>query len=230
MTKILAISDIHGEENENLYTYLNNNDIDLVLILGDITDFGPLEFVDTFINKIADCGVDVIAIPGNCDPTGICNAITDAGAFCLHNNIVAYGDAILFGYGGSNPTPFDTPGEIQDDKIYANVYDLLANYDYVYNAEVPVVKILVTHAPPFNTDADRIENGEHVGSQGILKSIHEFEPHISLCGHVHEAQSLSKIGKTTDVANPGMLKDDGAVLIDIADGSNYDISIISLDK
>jgi len=45
MTKILAISDIHGEENENLYTYLNNNDIDLVLILGDITNFGPLDFV-----------------------------------------------------------------------------------------------------------------------------------------------------------------------------------------
>ncbi|MEE0942545.1 MAG: metallophosphoesterase, partial [Methanobrevibacter sp.] len=28
MTKILAISDVHGEENENLYNYLNNNDID----------------------------------------------------------------------------------------------------------------------------------------------------------------------------------------------------------
>ena len=35
MVKILAISDVHGEENENLYTYLTNNDIDLVLILGD---------------------------------------------------------------------------------------------------------------------------------------------------------------------------------------------------
>ena len=85
MTKILAISDVHGEENENLYNYLNNNDIDLVLILGDITDFGPLDFVSTFINKVADYDVDVIAIPGNCDPTGICNAINEV-AFCLHNN------------------------------------------------------------------------------------------------------------------------------------------------
>ena len=51
MVKILAISDAHGEENENLYTYLNNNEIDLVLILGDITNFGPLDFVETFINK-----------------------------------------------------------------------------------------------------------------------------------------------------------------------------------
>ena len=228
MTKILAISDIHGEENENLYTYLNNNeDIDLVIILGDITDFGPLDFVGPFIEKIAECGVDVIAIPGNCDPKGICNAINEV-SFCLHNNIIAYGDAILFGYGGSNETPFNTPGEIQDNKIYGDVYELLANYDYVYNENVPKVKILVTHAPPFNTEADKLESGDHVGSQGILKSIHEFEPQINICGHIHEAKSLSKIGITTDVANPGMLKDNGAVLIDVKDGSNYDIDIISL--
>lgn len=230
MTKILAISDVHGEENENLYTYLNNHeDIELVIILGDITDFGPLDFVGPFIEKVADCGVDVIAIPGNCDPKGICNAINEV-SFCLHNNIIAYGDAILFGYGGSNETPFNTPGEIQDNKIYGDVYELLANYDYVYNEKVPKVKILVTHAPPYNTEADKLESGDHVGSAGILKSIHEFEPQINICGHIHEAKSLSKIGITTDVANPGMLKDNGAVLIDIKDGSNYDISLISLDE
>lgn len=229
MTKILAISDVHGEENENLYTYLNNNDIDLVLVLGDITDFGPLDFVGPFLEKIADCGVDVIAIPGNCDPKGICNSINEV-SFCLHNNIIAYGDAILFGYGGSNETPFNTPGEIQDNKIYGDVYELLANYDYVYNDNVSKVKILVTHAPPYNTEADKIGSGDHVGSQGILKSIHEFEPQINVCGHIHEAKSLSKIGITTDVANPGMLRDNGAVLIDIIDGSNYDISLISLDE
>ncbi|WP_296791725.1 metallophosphoesterase [uncultured Methanobrevibacter sp.] len=230
MTKILAISDVHGEENENLYTYLNNHEeIELVIILGDITDFGPLDFVGTFIEKVADCGVDVIAIPGNCDPKGICNAINEV-SFCLHNNIIAYGDAILFGYGGSNETPFNTPGEIQDNKIYGDVYELLANYDYVYNDKVPKVKILVTHAPPYNTEADKLESGDHVGSAGILKSIHEFEPQINICGHIHEAKSLSKIGITTDVANPGMLKDNGAVLIDIKDGSDYDISLISLDE
>ena len=96
------------------------------------------------------------------------------------------------------------------------------------NKEVSKVKILVTHAPPYNTCADLTESGDHVGSQGILKSIHEFEPNINICGHIHEAKSLCKIGTVTDVANPGMLKDNGAVLIDIEDGSNYEISIISL--
>ena len=61
MTKILAISDVHGEENENLYSYLNNNDIDLVIILGDITDFGPLDFVSTFINSITNSSRVTIA-------------------------------------------------------------------------------------------------------------------------------------------------------------------------
>ena len=228
MTKILAISDVHGEENKNLYDYLNNNDIDLVLILGDITDFGPLEFANTFLDKVSACGVDVMAIPGNCDPAGICNVI-DESAFCLHNNVVVYDDVILFGFGGSNPTPFNTPGEHDDKDIYSGIYELLSIYRDVRNTDVSKIEILVTHAPPFNTDADKIDNGEHVGSSGIQKSIHEFEPDINLCGHIHEARSVSKIGDTTDVANPGMLKDNGAVLIDIKDGSNYDLSIISLD-
>ena len=52
--KILAISDVHGEENENLYKYLENNDIDLVIITGDITDFGPLEFVGEFVMQLVN--------------------------------------------------------------------------------------------------------------------------------------------------------------------------------
>ncbi len=89
---------------------------------------------------------------------------------------------------------------------------------------------MVTHAPPYNTGADLTESGDHVGSQGILKSIHEFQPQINICGHIHEAKSISKIGNTTDVANPGMLKDNGAVLIDVGEGADYTIDIISLDE
>ena len=67
-----------------------------------------------------------------------------------------------------------------------------------------------------------------MGSSGVLKVIHEFEPEINLCGHIHEAKSISQIGNTTKVANPGMFKDNGAVLIDVKDNSDFDIEIISL--
>ena len=138
--KILAISDVHGKKSESLINYLKqNDDISLVLIAGDITDFSitefePLSFVKPFIDEIVEeCDVDVFAIPGNCDPAGICNAIKESGpderpAFCLHNQLIAYENVVIMGYGGSNPTPFNTPGEIDDDKIYRHVYELLAEY------------------------------------------------------------------------------------------------------
>ncbi|MDL2246396.1 metallophosphoesterase [Methanobrevibacter sp. OttesenSCG-928-K11] len=226
---ILAISDIHGEENTKLFEYLKNNDIDLVLISGDITDFGPLEFVDTFINKIFDLDCDVIAVPGNCDPSGICNAIKDTEAICLHNNIIYYGDVVIFGYGGSNPTPFNTPGEIDDDKIYASIYELFAEYEFMANEDAKKIKILLTHAPPYNTSADLTSSGDHVGSQGVKKTIHEFQPDISICGHIHEAKSKDKVG-ITEIFNPGMLKNNGAVLIEINDDDlTYNADIISLE-
>lgn len=231
--KILAISDVHGEDNENLYLYLKDNNIDLVLISGDITNFGPLDFVYEFVQKILDCECDVIALPGNCDPNGICNAINESGAFCLHKNIIKYDNddvgVVLVGYGGSNPTPFDTPGEIEDNKIYEDIHELLNEYDYINNYEIPKVKILLTHAPPYNTQADLVGNGEHVGSHAILKAIHEFQPEINICGHIHEAKSIDKIEDKTIVANPGMLKDNGAILVTIGDESDYHLELVDLN-
>ncbi|WP_297981976.1 metallophosphoesterase [uncultured Methanobrevibacter sp.] len=235
--KILAISDIHGKKSEKLLNYIKNEDIQSVLIAGDITDFGitefePLSFVKPFIDEIVDLDVDVFAIPGNCDPAGICNAIKESGpderpAFCLHNQLIAYENVVIMGYGGSNPTPFDTPGEIDDDKIYERVYELLAEYDYIGNDSIPRVTILLTHAPPYDTTADTIESGAHVGSQGVKKPIHEFQPNINICGHVHEAASIDKVGKTT-IANPGALEFGKAVLIEVDEEANYTVDLIEL--
>jgi Icc-related predicted phosphoesterase len=227
LMKILAISDIHSKFNNNLIKYLKNNDIDLVLISGDLTDFGPLEFVNEFIENISDCGADVIAIPGNCDPAGICNAIEETESFCLHNKIIAYGDLIISGYGGSNPTPFDTPGEISDEKIYNDLYYLLKEYNDIANDDVKKITVLLTHAPPYNTKADLVGDNNHVGSQGVKKVIHEFQPNINICGHIHEAKSIDKVGETI-IANPGILENNGAVLIDVDEELNYDLNLISL--
>ena len=225
--KILAVSDIHGKKNENLINYLKNEDISLVLLAGDITNFGPLEFVNEFISELLDCNVEVFAIYGNCDVDGICGAIEDAGAKCIHSKIINYEDITILGYGGSNPTPFDTPCENDDETICNGLYNLFEEYGKTIDEKSSPLSILLTHAPPYNTNADTIEGGAHVGSEAIEKIIKEFQPTVNICGHIHEAISMDTIGATM-VVNPGMLEENHAILLEVDEKSNLDVSIIDL--
>lgn len=65
--------------------------------------------------------------------------------------------------------------------------------------------ILISHSPPYNI-LDKIHSGKHVGSKILLKSIKRYEPKYVLCGHIHEAKSEKKIGKTK-VINLGFYGD-----------------------
>ena len=55
----------------------------------------------------------------------------------------------------------------------------------------PRKTILVTHAPPFKTHLDMIENKRHVGSSAIKKIIEEKQPYLTMHGHIHETVKLS---------------------------------------
>jgi len=49
--KILAFGDLHGNYLKVL-DYLNNNNLDLIIITGDITNFGPAELGEEILNEI----------------------------------------------------------------------------------------------------------------------------------------------------------------------------------
>lgn len=220
--KILQISDVHSEENPKFNSYLENNDIDLVIITGDITNFGPPEFVSKFIDNILSLGIKVQAIPGNCDNPQSIEAIKKSKAIFNHSSIYIDNNICFYGFGGSNPTPFDTPFEFNDEELYENIKSLFGQI----NSNQKMLSILVTHAPPYCCEADKIEDGSHVGSKGIRRIIEEFEPNINLCGHIHEANSLDKIANTV-VANPGMLKNNNGCLIEIADdNSDFKVNLV----
>ncbi len=67
--------------------------------------------------------------------------------------------------------------------------------------------ILVSHAPPKNTNLDHSHEGRRLGSSSIRKFIERYKPLISLHGHIHESPERSgsfrdEVGGTTCV-NPG---------------------------
>lgn len=56
--------------------------------------------------------------------------------------------------------------------------------------------ICIFHAPPYNTNLDILNTGEHIGSLSIRMAIEKNQPYMTLHGHIHETVDMSK--KHTD--------------------------------
>ncbi len=207
--KILAFGDLHGSYLKVL-DYLSGNNLDLIIITGDITDFGPAELGEEILNEISQFNIPLLVIPGNCDPITIHSKIENSKAVNIHGRSVIIKDIGICGFGGSNPTPFNTPLEFEEIQIYEEarkVFKIVSNQKII---------LFITHAPPYGTKTDLLVSGVHVGSKSIRKVIEEFQPTLNICGHIHESKGVDEIG-ITQVINPGELSDGYGCLIHIDD-------------
>lgn len=185
------------------------NHADGVIVLGDITHFGPGRWASEFLSSLPG---KVIAVPGNCDPPLALPDI-EKSSLCLHGKRVKLGNRDFIGYGGSNPTMFKTPNEMPEEHIYRELSALM----------VPDA-VMVLHCPPYGIN-DLTSSGHRGGSMAIKRIVEENNPVLVLAGHIHEARGIVKQDGTLFV-NPGAAKDGYSALLDIGD----DIEVKLLDK
>lgn len=198
--RFLVISDIHGRERVIEWTNRIAKELGTagIIVLGDITRFGPPEWAGHFFESMV---VPVYAIPGNCDPPEVIDVI-ERKAISLHKRKVRVGDVTFVGMGGSNPTMFGTPYELTEDEIERSLRPLMER-DFV----------LVTHTPPLGAN-DMAFSGRRGGSTAIRKLVDEFHPRAVLSGHIHEAPGILREGNTL-LVNPGAAKDARAAIVDM---------------
>ena len=105
--------------------------------------------------------------------------------FCARHGFVNFHGATLdiagthvAGLGYSSPTPFDTPGEYSEDELAARL-EKFVEWE---------PSVLICHAPPLNTELDRIRDGLHAGSRAAREFIEKHQPAYFFCGHIHEAE------------------------------------------
>lgn len=207
--KILVMGDVHGQC-QKIFKYLQENKVDLIILTGDITHFGPEKLGEEILNEICIFDTITLAIPGNCDQTYIYGEIENSNAINIHNKSIILKNIGICGFGGSNTTPFNTPLEFAEMQIYSQLEKLMVEIE---NQEI---RILVTHAPPYNTKADILPSGDHVGSESIRKIIEEFQPNLNVCGHIHESKAIDKIGNTT-IINPGESSQGFACIVELSE-------------
>ncbi|MBW1967212.1 MAG: metallophosphoesterase [Deltaproteobacteria bacterium] len=209
---IIAFGDIHME-----YAGVENitglSKADLVIITGDFTNFGGKKEASTVLDVIRRINPKIYAVPGNMDKASVGDYLDELG-INIHGKGLVVGELGIFGVGGSNLTPFNTPTEFSEEELGD-----IVNRAYQYVTQAPI-KVLVSHTPPFNTATDLIGSGVHVGSTAIRKFIEEKQPDFCLTGHIHESRGKDRIGHTL-ILNPGMLKDPGWIEFSRQDDGSY---------
>ena len=188
-----------------------------VLVSGDITMLGGKMQAEQVLSPLTAGGKQLVALPGNMDKMVVGQWLEEKG-WSLHGCArELFPGIVAMGLGYSPPTPFATPGELPEDTL-ASILEhalkhacTLLEQSGMSDPAGPRL-VLVSHAPPFGTACDRLNNGTPVGSHAVRAFIERHQPALCLCGHIHEARGQDRLG-ATHVLNPGPLDGGGYVLI-----------------
>jgi Icc-related predicted phosphoesterase len=209
--RLVCCGDVHGALGafERIAPALRS--ADLAILTGDLTNFGdPADAARVVAAARRHCP-SVLAVTGNLDMPWVIDALRAEG-ISLHGEGRRFGSLGVFGCGGSNETPMDTPTELPDEEL-GRV--LAAGHAAV--ADAPC-RLMICHTPPFDCALDRLVNGSPVGSPAVRAFIETHAPEVAVVGHIHEGRGIDRIGATT-VVNPGALRDGGYALLDYDEDS-----------
>ena len=199
--KILATADIHGSQ-YRLNIVLKNIEKyspDLVVICGDITQFGPGELAKILLDQIP---LDTLAITGNIDTIDVGQGIENSKA----TNV---GMKRIF----KSKIPF-----VGINKLGLNQLRLIKENNLIDNNSV-----LISHEPPYGAQ-DRVFFGMHGGNKELRNIVDKYHPRLVLCGHIHEDPGFTIIGVTT-VVNCSMGKRGEGAFIEL--NNNISVKMIA---
>ena len=195
--KLLAVADIHGSQ-YRLNLVLKNIERfspDLVIVCGDITQFGPGEIAKNFLDQIP---IETLALKGNIDTADVDKGIDESKATKIEMKRVVKKGIPFIGINGMDPNQLK---DIKEKKL------------------LDKSSVLVSHEPPFGFQ-DKIFLGKHGGIKELRELVDNYKPRLVLCGHIHENPGFTNIGKTT-IVNCSMGKRGEGALIEI----NEDVSV-----
>src|SRR2546427_11825385 len=115
---------------------------DCAILTGDLTHFGDPPDAFRVVEAVRQFCPRVLAVTGNLDMPWVIDALRAEG-ISLHGEGRRLGDVGIFGCGGSNITPMDTPTEFDEAELRAV---LQPGHAAVAGAARPP---LICHTPPF---------------------------------------------------------------------------------
>ncbi len=190
--RLLCITDIHGDRRSFTEILKREADrSDVILLGGDITHFGTPEDAEWFVREAQATGRPVFAVAGNCDSPQIDRFLAETGI-----SLSGFGRQVgSFGLYGVSAAPIwhGMTYELSEEELGLV---LRTGAEQLTDATVEVV---LSHAPPRDTAVDVVRSGAHVGSTSVREVLDRRRPALVVCGHVHEARGIDRLGQTVVV-------------------------------
>ena len=172
-------------------------------------------------DRLGSTSTKIYFAPGNDDDLTVDAAFGGSSVFvnCEQRTIELDGLEMATS-GWSNRTPWSTPRECDESELEARLRSAVAGI------KDPDRAIFNFHVPPHGTPLDLCPEIDedfrvitvmgnpvqiHAGSTAVRTMIEEFQPLVSLHGHIHESRSAVKLGRTWAV-NPGSEYGEGVLL------------------
>ena len=175
-------------------------------------------WVDLAEERLKGTGIKCYVTGGNDDDEEVLTAIKRENTisfFACEGEVVNVDDEhTMVSMGYSTLTPWKTPREVTDERLGEMIELMIAKVPDLSHA------IFNFHDPPKDSSLDTcpmldwgkdppepiIEAGQMImkgaGSRSVRNAIEKYKPMLGLHGHIHESQSVAKIGRTTCI-NPG---------------------------
>jgi len=212
----------------------------------ELLDLKILERLDNWLIRLSQLSkperMKVIVTPGNDDILEVDNIIKkyeSEGIFSGLSTPVKVGINEIISLDYTNITPWKTYRELPEKELQKLINSKVKSIENIS------LSIFNFHCPPYNTKLDIAPNidsnfhyvinpggieNKHVGSTAVRKAIEQYQPLLSLHGHIHESEGFHYIGKTLSI-NPGSAFETGllkAFMVDITnEGFIKDYQFIS---
>ncbi len=209
--KLLCLTDLHGNQKALARIAEAAAPVDLVLLGGDITNFGQPEEAEHLVGQLAQVGAEVLAVAGNCDSAAIEQRLIELGISVFRRGLVRRG----IGFHGLSAMP---PWR---SDMYQFTEDELAEMLQEGAAQLEETdrRVVLSHAPPRNGKLDRTHLLKHVGSTALREYVDREQPELVVCGHIHEGRGTTTLGRTT-VVNCGTADKGYYALIEMNEDPN----------
>jgi Icc-related predicted phosphoesterase len=175
-------------------------------------------WVDLAEERLAGTGKKCFVTGGNDDDPEVLTAIkredTESFFGCEGDMVYVDDTHSMISVGFSTKTPWNTPREVNDEQLGEMIEEMVAKVPdmnkAIFNFHDPPKDSSLDTCPQLDWDKDPpepiIQGGQMVmhgaGSKSVREAIETYKPMLGLHGHIHESQSVAKIGRTT-IVNPG---------------------------